>query len=151
MTDSTPPSKEEPSFSTVLHSLKRDPSSKGFSAVGSDGVLRAFDGEYNILDAKGLSPRQIKQFLDDGPYSAEAEKQWRGVDGRKVTTEEGLFRPDPSILPKKPSPEEKAARRRAVEEQHRKVKEAGGPVCFPGSMSDHDLGIDEGGRGDAAV
>ncbi|KAJ9162365.1 hypothetical protein NKR19_g1304 [Coniochaeta hoffmannii] len=122
--------------------MKRDPNGKGFSALGRDGVLRTFDAEYNILDAQGLSPRQIKSFLDAGPYDAEAEKQFRGVDGRKVTGEEGLFRPDPSILPKKPTPEEKAARRKKVEEHNRKLREAGGPVCVPGPASNHDLGID---------
>lgn len=128
--------------------MKRAP--RGFSAIGKDGVLRNLDLEYNIVDAKGLSPRQLKQFLDDGPYDPEAEKQWRGVDGREVTSEEGLFRPDPSILPKKPTPEEKAARRKLIEEQHKKIAEQGGPRCFPGPMSNHDLGIGAEDREDAA-
>ncbi|KAH8904306.1 hypothetical protein BR93DRAFT_970849 [Coniochaeta sp. PMI_546] len=142
MADPEAPSSTEPSFSEALKSLKRDPDGKSFVAIGQDGVARSLDRDYNILDAKGLSPRQLKQFLDNGPYNPEAEKQWRGVDGRKITSEEGLFRPDPSILPKKPTPEEKATRRKLIEEEHKRIAEEGGPRCFPGPMSDHNLGIE---------
>lgn len=106
--------------------MKRDPTGKGFSGLGRDGVLRTFDADHTILDARGLNPSQIQELLDRFPDVFAADAHFRGVDGSQVTSHEALFQPDPSILPKKPSPEEKAERRRFIEEQQRAYLEKEG-------------------------
>jgi hypothetical protein len=59
-----------------MSSLKRDP--LGMFDLGSDGVLRSFDGPYkhNAIDAIGLSPSQIKELLDARPWSREIEDKF---------------------------------------------------------------------------
>lgn len=39
--------------------VKRNPSGKGFTHLGKDGVLRTLSGNYEVLDARGLIPEQI--------------------------------------------------------------------------------------------
>jgi len=77
----------------VLRSMKKHP--EGCSDLFEDGVLRSFDGpfERNVIDAVGLSPKQIKQMLDMYPWSQEKEDSFRGVDGRKVVDYDALFHP----------------------------------------------------------
>ncbi|KAI1498858.1 hypothetical protein F5X99DRAFT_392001 [Biscogniauxia marginata] len=126
----------------VLRSLERDPTGKGFSALGVDGVLRTFSADYTIVDARGLTPAQIKEMLDSRPWSKDAEDAYRGADGTKVS-QEGLFNPPPEILPKKPSAEEKARLRREIEEQQRQIREARKrgelPACGRALRSNHNI------------
>jgi hypothetical protein len=110
----------EESYSEVAARLKRSP--KGFGALGTDGVLRTIDSDHTVLDAVGLSPGQIREYLvrvcnvtdDLGPFA--------GVDGRSVTRD-AMFHPAEGILPRKLTPEEKAARRRLIDEENRRRKE----------------------------
>jgi hypothetical protein len=102
--------------------MKRDPSGKGFSMLCRDGAWRNFDGSRQIVDARGLSPTQIKEWLDRHPYDKLTEDIFRGVDGRKLS-EHDLFHPDESLLPKEYSPEEKLERRKLIERQKKEFRE----------------------------
>ncbi|KAF7128326.1 hypothetical protein CNMCM5793_002868 [Aspergillus hiratsukae] len=99
-----------------VNDMKRDPSRKGFTHLGKDGVLRTLSGNYEVLDARGLTPEQIQNILDRFPPERIQKEDFRGVDGTKVTSQEGLFHPAPGILPTKPDEEEAAERRRMVKE-----------------------------------
>lgn len=96
--------------------MKRDPSGGGFTHLGKDGVLRTISGNYEVLDARGLTPEQIQKFLSVVPLESGQEADFRDVDGTKVTSEEALFQPAPGILPKKPGEQEAGERRKLVEE-----------------------------------
>ncbi|EAW11380.1 uncharacterized protein ACLA_090730 [Aspergillus clavatus NRRL 1] len=85
-----------------LKRMKRDPSGKGFTHLGKDGVLRTISGDYEVLDARGLDPEQIKFFLDWTPDELVKKEEFDNVDGTKVTGHEALFHPAPGILLKKP-------------------------------------------------
>ncbi|KAI1495421.1 hypothetical protein F5X99DRAFT_403630 [Biscogniauxia marginata] len=90
-----------------------------------------------------MTPMQIKDYLDEWPWSQEAEERYRGVDGSKVPREQWL-NPPPGILPKKPSEEERAERRRIWEEQMKERERNGGSesgfCCRPGvKQSDHKI------------
>ncbi|KAI1080693.1 hypothetical protein F5B20DRAFT_91320 [Whalleya microplaca] len=45
------------SVDDVLPTLKRDPSGMGFTHVGSDNVVRSFDGGFNVVDFAQLDAR----------------------------------------------------------------------------------------------
>ncbi|RHZ63045.1 uncharacterized protein CDV56_103601 [Aspergillus thermomutatus] len=94
--------------------MKRDPSGKGFTHLGKDGVLRTISGDYEVVDARGLDPEQIKDILDVMPFEQAQKEDFYGVDGTKVTSQEALFHPAPGILPTKPTEEEAAERRRLI-------------------------------------
>ncbi|GFG13787.1 hypothetical protein IFM5058_06623 [Aspergillus udagawae] len=83
--------------------MKRDPSGKGFTHLGKDGVLRTISGDYEVVDARGLDPEQIKNILDVMPFDQAQKEDFYGVDGTKVTSQEALFHPAPGILPTRPS------------------------------------------------
>lgn len=68
----------------AIRQLKRDPSGKGCTMLGHDGVCRSFDGDRNVVDAIGLSTRQIEELLDRTELSRQIENRFRGVDGRNV-------------------------------------------------------------------
>jgi hypothetical protein len=78
--------------------MKRDPSGKGFTHLGKDGVLRTISGNNEVLDARGLDPEQIENFLNFYPAGEIQKEDWHGVDGTKVTSYEALFHPAPGIL-----------------------------------------------------
>lgn len=44
--------------------IKRDPIGGGFTYLGKDSVLHTISGNYEVLNAHGLSPEQINTFLD---------------------------------------------------------------------------------------
>lgn len=104
-------------------SLKRDP--QGLFDLGSDGVLRSFDGPYkhHVIDAIGLSPSQIKELLDAQPWSQETEDKFRGVDGRKVTDIRALFEPPLDSRPQEHTKESLAKAMEEAEEKNRKLRE----------------------------
>lgn len=85
-----------------LKQIKRDPSGRGFTHLGKDGVLRTISGDNEVLDARGLDPEQIKSFLAWMPDELLKKEEFDHVDGTKVTSHEALFHPAPGILPKKP-------------------------------------------------
>jgi len=114
---------EEGSYRDVVRPMKRTGS--GCFTLGSDGVIRSFDGSYerNVIDAAGFSPAQIKQFLDKQPWSQATEDKFRGVDGRKVVDHEALFNPPDSDRPPKLTEEGKATAQLEVDELNRKLME----------------------------
>jgi len=120
--------------------------------LGSDGVLRSFSGPYkhDVIDAIGLSPRQIKELLDLKPWSQEIEDKFRGVDGRKVTDHEALFNPPEDSRKPDDMDETLAAKKKWAEAKNRELREqmeqdrlagvnvAEKYVCTR-SVSNHDL------------
>ncbi|KAI0596113.1 hypothetical protein F4775DRAFT_565614 [Biscogniauxia sp. FL1348] len=124
--------------------LNRDPNGRSFTFLGKDGVLRVIHSrEYHVIDASGLAPIQIKEYLDTFLWSQEKEETFRGVDGTKVPREE-LFNPPSGILPKKPTEEERAGRRKIIEEHKRSgVKgsegRSDGGACKLAKRSDHQI------------
>jgi hypothetical protein len=99
--------------------MKRDPAGEGFTHLGRDGVLRTISGNYEILDARGLSPEQIKGFVGAMPATLVQKEDFDGVDGTKVISQEGLFHPAPGILPKNPGNDPQVAEeRRKLMEKH---------------------------------
>jgi hypothetical protein len=113
---------EELPISTVLNSLKRDPTGKGFSALCRDGAWRNFDRNRQVVDARGLSPAQIKDWLDRGPFDKSTETTFRGVDGR-IVSQHDLFQPDESVLPKEKSAEQISKTRELIEKQQKEFRE----------------------------
>ncbi|KAH7305618.1 hypothetical protein BKA65DRAFT_520631 [Rhexocercosporidium sp. MPI-PUGE-AT-0058] len=121
MTNQSTP--KEISAMAAMSSLKRDP--MGMYDLGSDGVLRSFSGPYkhDVIDAIGLSPRQIKELVDLEPWTQEKEDKFRGVDGRKVTDRQQLF--EPPLDSRKPDDtDESLEKGRAwAEEKNRELRE----------------------------
>jgi hypothetical protein len=106
-----------------MGTMKRHP--LGMFQVCSDGVLRSFDGPStrNVIDAVGLSPSQIKGYLDTKPWTQEAEDKFRGVDGRKVVDYQALFHPPDELRPKKMTEEEVKKQTAEIEEKNRMLRE----------------------------
>ncbi|KAE8356846.1 hypothetical protein BDV28DRAFT_144760 [Aspergillus coremiiformis] len=102
--------------------MKRDPSGRGFTHLGRDGVLRTISGDYEVVDARGLTPDQIQFFLDVMPIEGD-RGAFRGVDGTTVTSHEGLFHPAPGIVPQKPDADEEMERRRVIEQSQTAYRE----------------------------
>lgn len=101
----------------VLYHMEQDPTG-GMTVLGSDGVVRSFTDDSQVVDAVGLPPRLIKAFLDLQEWSAENEQVFRGVDGTNVSREQ-MFNPaekDRAL----PVPEEYRIR---GEEEKRKARE----------------------------
>lgn len=53
----------------MLSSLKRDTSGAGFTHVGSDNVVRSFDGDFNVVDYRHLD-EQAARSADGSPSAA---------------------------------------------------------------------------------
>lgn len=65
-------------------------------SIGTDGVYRVIHylpgppdqiSDYEIYDAKPMSPEMIKAWLDTRPWKQETEDKYRGADGRTVPQE----------------------------------------------------------------
>ena len=72
------------------------------------------------MDARGLAPDEIKQFLamvPDELLDADEARELEKADGSNVTSYEELFKPAEGILPKKPTEEEGRKRRENIEKQ----------------------------------
>jgi hypothetical protein len=99
--------------------MKRDPTGAVFIHLGKDGVLRTISGNYEVLDARGLTPEQVKGFVDAMPVTLVQKEEFDGVDGTNVIVQEELFHPPPGILPKNPENDPEAAEgRQSLAEQH---------------------------------
>lgn len=130
----------------ILATMKHDPTGMGISHLGRDGIHRSLTADRDVVDAVPFPPPLIKAMLDRLPYSEEAVKVFRGVDGTK-TPKEQWYKPLPGTLP--PPLEEKHRKEakngqedyRKWYEERMKKAEAGilerRAVCL---MSDHDLG-----------
>jgi hypothetical protein len=111
--------------------MKRDPTGRGCTHLGKDGVLRTLSGDYDVLDARGLNPEEIKQILDTMPPQMARmvqKEDFRDVDGTKVT-EEALFHPALGILPTKLSKEEAAERRKLMKQSQEAYLQAKREQC----------------------
>lgn len=97
--------------------MRRDPSRKGFMHLGKDGVLRTLSAEYEVIDAKGLNPEQIKQMMDS--LSNPADKgEFDGVDGTTLPKEQ-WYDPAAGILPERKTDAEQAVLRKAIKEANK--------------------------------
>lgn len=106
---------DDKSLKDIFKLLKRDPTGKGITALGYDGVLRTFDAERNICDAVGLNPAQIREYYEGLPLP----ERLRTADGRNVSRWD-MFHPDAENVPKIPTEEEKAKIRAHNEEVDRR-------------------------------
>jgi hypothetical protein len=84
-----------------MKSLQKDPTGMGFTHLATDGVLRAFDGDRNVVDYRKLSPEEIELVLEIYPpaYRAQLNDKFSGVDGRNVTDTQQCLHPDASLMP----------------------------------------------------
>ena len=95
---------DQQEVSSILRGFKRDLTS--CVSLGKDGVLRNLNGNREVLDAVGISPKLIKAFLDRMPPAYRSG--FEGVDGTKTPIEQ-WFNPDKSLLPPPLSDEKKKA------------------------------------------
>ncbi|KAH7024850.1 uncharacterized protein B0I36DRAFT_366756 [Microdochium trichocladiopsis] len=86
----------------------------GIWALGVDGVLRSFDGERNVLDARRLGPAQIREYVG----LEVLPDVLLGVDGRQAS-EWDMYHPAAEDIPRKPTGEDRARTRRHNEELRR--------------------------------
>ncbi|TGO44096.1 hypothetical protein BCON_0605g00010 [Botryotinia convoluta] len=107
----------------AMRQLKRDHSGKGCVMVGHDGVCRSFDGDRNVVDAIGLSPRQIKELLDRTEWTQEIEDRFRGIDGRNVTDHKALFDPEDDLRPRKFTEDDKLKIKKHNEELQERIEQ----------------------------
>ncbi|RAR04927.1 hypothetical protein DDE82_004177 [Stemphylium lycopersici] len=98
-------------------------------SLGKDGVLRTLSADRAILDAVGLSPRLVKAFLDRVPPDYRAlTPELEDADGSKASEEE-LWLPNASLLPRPMSEEHRKKSLAQLEEsqqQQAKVDHGGG-------------------------
>jgi len=80
----------------MLRSLKSHPDGHCIGSIGTDGVYREIHylpgppdqiSDYEIYDAKPMTPEMIKAWLDTKPWKQETEDKYRGADGRTVPQE----------------------------------------------------------------
>jgi hypothetical protein len=83
-------------LNALFKSLQRPADKKCFTMICTDGVCRVIHylptppdqpTDYEIYDAKPMSPEIIKAFLDTQPWNQEKEDRFRGADGRKIPQE----------------------------------------------------------------
>jgi hypothetical protein len=83
-------------FNALFRSLQRPADKKCVTMICTDGVCRVIHylptppdqpTDYEIYDAKPMSPEMIKAFLDTRPWNQEKEDRFRGADGRKLPQE----------------------------------------------------------------
>jgi hypothetical protein len=112
-----PDQKEINSIVSKLHTIPL-----GYLALGRDGVLRSLNLENEVIDAVGLSPRLIKAFMDRFPYNKELEAQFHNSDGTSVPQEQ-WWAPNPLILPRPYTAEQKDEARREYKEKKDIIEE----------------------------
>ncbi|CAN9190493.1 unnamed protein product [Alternaria alternata] len=108
---------DQQEVTAILAKFNKDPLS--IISLGKDGVLRTLSADRAVLDAVGLSPRLVKAFLDRVPPEYRAlTPELEDVDGSKATEEE-LWHPDASLLPRPMSEEQKKKAMAQLEESQR--------------------------------
>jgi len=108
---------DQQEVTAILAKFNKDPLS--IISLGKDGVLRTLSADREVLDAVGLSPRLVKAFLDRVPPEYRAlTPELEDVDGSKATEEE-LWHPDASLLPRPMSEEQKKKAMAQLEESQR--------------------------------
>jgi len=80
-------------FRALVGSLQRPADRKCIHQICTDGVYRVLHymptppdqpTDYEIYDAKPMSPEMIKAYLDTLPWSQAREDRFRGADGRTI-------------------------------------------------------------------
>jgi hypothetical protein len=83
-------------FRAMIDSLRVPADRKCFHLISADGVYRVLHylptppdqpTEYEIYDAKPMSPEMIKAYLDRKRWSQATEDKFRGADGRTIPEE----------------------------------------------------------------
>ena len=109
--------RDQQEVTAILAKFNKDPLS--ITSLGKDGVLRTLSADRAVLDAVGLSPRLVRAFLDRVPPEYRAlTPELEDVDGSKATEEE-LWHPDASLLPRPMSEEQKKKVMAQLEESQR--------------------------------
>ncbi|KAL4860810.1 hypothetical protein BDV12DRAFT_181082 [Aspergillus spectabilis] len=105
MSDNKDQCKTNPKAKAIMKSLKQDPTGEGFTHLATDGVLRSFDGDRNVLDYKPLSPEEIALVLEEWPPTLhnQLREMFKGVDGRNVKNVEQFIHPHPDLMPPEPT------------------------------------------------
>ncbi|KAL2843414.1 hypothetical protein BJX68DRAFT_243949 [Aspergillus pseudodeflectus] len=88
---------------TIMSSLRRSPSGRGYTHLACDGVLRAISGDNKVVDYRRLSPEDIQTVMQVFPqkYRDQVKDKFVGVDGRDVTNEEQLWNPSEELVPRR--------------------------------------------------
>lgn len=114
---------DQQEITAILAKFNKDPMS--VISLGKDGVLRTLSADRAVLDAVGLSPRLVKAFLDRVPPDYRALKpELEDADGSKASEEE-LWHPDASLLPRPMSEEQKKKSLAQLEESRQKQTKVG--------------------------
>jgi hypothetical protein len=90
-TDGTTHDQDLDKLNEILKDMKKD--DLGGMQLGIDGVMRSFDADRNIVDAVGLSAKQIELWFDRMPPAVRTrfkQEQYEGVDGTNVPREKML-------------------------------------------------------------
>ncbi|KAH6883218.1 hypothetical protein BKA58DRAFT_417027 [Alternaria rosae] len=142
-------------FNAMMRSMKSHPDGHCIGSIGTDGVYREIHylpgppdqiSDYEIYDAKPMSPEMIKAWLDTRPWKQETEDKYRDADGRTVPQEQ-WWNPPPGMLFPMRSKNERDEEMRVYREE-RKAKEekiargeieAEVPVACNSIKSDYDL------------
>jgi hypothetical protein len=83
-------------FRAMINSLRVPADRKCFHLISADGVYRVLHylatppdqpTDYEIHDAKPMSPEMIKAYLDTKRWSQAREDKFRGADGRTIPQE----------------------------------------------------------------
>jgi hypothetical protein len=83
-------------FRAMINSLRVPADRKCIHLISTDGVYRVLHylptppdqpTEYEIYDAKPMSPDMIKAYLDRKRWSQETEDKFRGANGRTIPQE----------------------------------------------------------------
>jgi hypothetical protein len=129
-------------LSQILKGVKHDLTLNGVFFLGKDGVLRSLTADREVLDAVALRPELIKVLLDRIPHNPQAEIDYRGVGGTKVS-EEKWFHPDRSLLPAPftPPEERRNLSPEELEKNRRMLENRPGQDVEPQILSAHDLGL----------
>ncbi|KAH9875221.1 hypothetical protein J1614_004712, partial [Plenodomus biglobosus] len=123
--------------------------------ICTDGVYRVLHylptppnqpTDYEIYDAKPMSPEMIKAYLDTRPWSQEREDRFRGADGRRIPQEQ-WWNPPPGIIEPRRSQNERDESTRKYREEREQLEQkiARGeispqePVACNGIKSNYDL------------
>ncbi|EAT78043.1 hypothetical protein HBH56_203050 [Parastagonospora nodorum] len=142
-------------FNALTRSMQTPADRKCISMVCTDGVYRVLHylptppdlpTDYEIYDAKPMSPSMIKAYLDTRRWSQATEDRFRGADGRTIPQEQWL-RPPPGIIPPRGSKNERDENMRKYREEKEQLEQKitrgeispNEPVACNSIKSDYDL------------
>ncbi|PTD08407.1 hypothetical protein FCULG_00005382 [Fusarium culmorum] len=76
---------------TILHAARQDPTIKGISALGSDGIYRWFTADRGVVNAVPLIIALIEALLYRFPFGEESEKKFHGVNRTRSGSKKARF------------------------------------------------------------